>query len=153
MGKLCKIFWQFCNFSADCWFFFKNEIYGQWGYFSYKFDLEDGSLWRRKKAEKIFRFSKNWFLWDKTYISRLPTLSRIQKYTFYPSFMNWPDRRVQNVPVIDDNFATVKYGIFLRNIVTLFFVVFFIIFTSLCLPLFVYISCHGYYYLITFFSR
>ena len=85
------------------------------------------------------------------YISRLHTLRRIQIYTFYPSFLTWPDSIVQNVPLIDDNSITLKYCKFLRNVTTLFFVLSFIIFTSLCLLLFVYISCSYYYVLITLF--
>ena len=96
---------------------------------------------------------KNWFLWDNTYISRLPTLRRIQIYTFYPSIMNGTDRTVQNVPMIDDNSIILKYGKFLRNVPTFFFLLPFIIFTSLCLLLFVYISCNDYYVLITLFPR
>ena len=112
-----------------------------------------GIYHRKKRGLKIYRFLKNWFLWDETYISRIPTLRRIQIYTFYPSFLTWPDSIVQNVPLIDDNSITLKYCKFLRNVTTLFFVLSFIIFTSLCLLLFVYISCNDYYVLITLFPR
>ena len=109
-----------------------------------EFDLEDGSLRRRNEVEKIFRFSKNWFLWDKTYISPLPTLRRIQKYTFSPSFLTWLDRRLQNGPMIDDNSATGKYGKFLHHnnflVVFILCLVVFIILLLVCLYFFIFVA-------------
>ena len=117
--------------------------------------VEIWGIYHRKKDDwKFIVFWKTGFCGMKlTYISRIPTLRRIQIYTFYPSFLTWPDSIVQNVPLIDDNSITLKYCKFLRNVTTLFFVLSFIIFTSLCVLLFVYISYNDYYTLITLFPR
>ena len=53
----------------------------------------------------------------------------------------------------DDISLTLKYGKFLRNVTNLFFISSFIVFISLCLLLFVNVSCKDYYTLITFFPR
>ena len=106
---------------------------------------------RKKKRWKNFRFLKNQFLWYNIYISVLPTLRGVRKYIFHPCFLTWQDTRVQNVLVADEISVSLKNAELLRNIITLFSMILFIIWTSICLSLFIYTSCHDYNGLITSF--
>ena len=122
-----------------------------WILFLANFCCKNGKISHEKKRWKIFRFLKNYSLWDKIYISVLPTLRGIQIYIFHPCFLTWQDTRVQNVLVADEISVSLKNAEFLRNITIHFSLIFFIIWTSICLSLFIYISCHDYHGLITSF--
>ena len=97
----------------------------------------------KKKHWKIFRFLKNWSLWDNIYISVLPSLRRIQKYIFHPCFLIWQDTGVQNVPVIGEISVKVKNDEFLRDITTLFSLYFLLFEPLICLSLFIYTSFYS----------
>ena len=114
--------------------------------------VEIWGIYHRKKDDwKFIVFWKTGFCGMKLISAESPPLGE-SKYIHF-ILLSWPDQTVQNVPLIDDNSITLKYCKFLRNVTTLFFVLSFIIFTSLCLLLFVYISCNDYYVLITLFPR
>ena len=147
----CKTLKYLCQFTPKAYNF---NCYGFWALcrqFSASFCCKKGKILQEKKRWKIFRFLKNQFLWYNIYIRVLPTLRGVRKYIFHPYFLTWQDTRVQNVLVADEISVSLINAEFLRNIITLFSMILFIIWTSICLSLFIYTSCHDYNGLITSF--
>ena len=99
-----------------------------------------GRFYRKKDDWKFSVFRRTCFYGIKLLPAESPILRRIQIYTFYPSSMNWPGSRIQNIPMIDDNSVTLRYSKFLRNVSTLFYLIIFYYFylslsTYICLYL------------------